>query len=133
MRSSACTRNSSDGSKPKPFCRQPTPLRCCSGRCWPQDRSTCVRWMVGKPSPQNPSINRLTLPLETIPSCSRRMRHTEFQPHFGRHLDEPMTVFDIEIIMWHWPPPTESISDTRERSACDDSGGQCEISESEQY
>jgi hypothetical protein len=41
--------------------------------------------MVGRRSPQNPAISRLTLPPETIPSCSRRMRHTEFQPHSGRH------------------------------------------------
>src|ERR1700694_4123671 len=31
---------------------------------------------VGTRSPQSPSISRLTLPPETIPSCSRRMRHT---------------------------------------------------------
>src|ERR1700730_12551352 len=83
--SSVCTRNSSDGSRHKPFCRQPTPLRCCSGRCWPQDRSTCARSMVGRPSPQNQSISRLNLLPETILSCSRRMRQTEFQPHSGRH------------------------------------------------
>jgi hypothetical protein len=41
--------------------------------------------MVGRPSPQSPSISRLTLPPETIPSCYRRTRHTEFQPHSGRH------------------------------------------------
>src|SRR5258707_14039277 len=75
-RSSVCTRNSSAGSRPKPFCRRPTPLQCCSGRCSPQDRSTCARWMVGRRSPQSPSISRLTFPPETIPSCSRRMRHT---------------------------------------------------------
>src|ERR1019366_6031284 len=33
--------------------------------------------------------DRLTLPPETIPSCYRRMRHTEFQPHSGRHLRRP--------------------------------------------
>jgi hypothetical protein len=27
----------------------------------------------------------LTSPPETIPSCDRRMRHTDFQPHSGRH------------------------------------------------
>jgi uncharacterized protein (DUF2336 family) len=31
-------------------------------------------------------ISRLTLQPETIPSCYRRSRHTEFQPHPGRHL-----------------------------------------------
>jgi hypothetical protein len=41
--------------------------------------------MVGRPSPRSPSISRLTLPPETIPSCYRRTRHTEFQPHSGRH------------------------------------------------
>jgi hypothetical protein len=41
--------------------------------------------MVGRPSLQNPSISRLTLPHETIPSCYRRRRHTEFQPHSRRH------------------------------------------------
>jgi putative transposase len=85
MRSRGCTRNSSGGSRRKPFCRRPIPLRCCSGRCSPQDRSTCARSMVGRPSPQSPSISRLTLQPETIPSCYRRARHTEFQPHSGRH------------------------------------------------
>src|SRR5260221_1047145 len=42
--------------------------------------------MVGRRSPQNPLISRLTLPPETIPSCYRRLRHTKFQPHSGRHL-----------------------------------------------
>jgi putative transposase len=32
MQSSVCTRNSSAGSRPKPFCRRLTLLRCCSGR-----------------------------------------------------------------------------------------------------
>src|SRR5229473_6244825 len=87
-RSSVCTRNSNAGSRPKPFCRRPTPPRCCSGRCSHQDRSTCERWMAGRRSPQNPSISQLTLPPETIPSCYRTMRHTEFQPHSGRHLQQ---------------------------------------------
>jgi hypothetical protein len=85
MQSSVCTMNSSDGSRRKLFCRRPTPPRCCSGRCSLQGRSTCAKWMVGRPSPQSPSISRLTLPPETIPSCYRRTRHTEFQPHSGRH------------------------------------------------
>src|ERR1700680_611734 len=87
MQSSVCTRNSSGGSRRKLFCRRPTPPRCCSGRCSLQGRSTCAKWMVGRPSPQSPSISRLTLPPETIPSCYRRMRHTEFLPHSGRHLN----------------------------------------------
>ena len=49
-------------------------------------RSTCARSMAGRRSPQSPSINRLTSQPETIPSCYRRSRHAEFQPHHGRHL-----------------------------------------------
>src|SRR6266446_1946093 len=41
--------------------------------------------MVGRRSPQNPSISQLTLPPETIPSCDRRMRHSKFHPLSGRH------------------------------------------------
>ena len=41
--------------------------------------------MAGRPSPQNPLISRLTSPPETIPSCYPGIRHTEFQPHSGRH------------------------------------------------
>src|SRR6202140_5964204 len=52
--------------------------------------------MVGKPSPQNPSISQLTLPPETIPSCYRRMRHTEFQPHSGRHLDVDLEALTVD-------------------------------------
>jgi hypothetical protein len=33
----------------------------------------------------NPSISRLTLQPKTIPSCYRRARRTQFQPHYGRH------------------------------------------------
>jgi hypothetical protein len=46
--------------------------------------------MVGKPSPQNPSISRLTLPPETITSCYPETRLSEFQPNFGRHLAESL-------------------------------------------
>src|SRR5713101_7073367 len=81
-----CTKSSNEGSRRRPCCRRPIPLRCCSGRCLPPVRSTCARWMAGRRSPQNPSISRLTSQPETIPSCYRRSRHTEFQPHPGRHL-----------------------------------------------
>jgi hypothetical protein len=57
MRSNDCTRNSSGGSRLKLFCHPPTPPRCCSGRCSLQDRSTCARLMVGRRSPQSPSIS----------------------------------------------------------------------------
>jgi DNA-binding GntR family transcriptional regulator len=50
--------------------------------------------MVGKPSPQNPSISQLTLLPETITSCSRRISQAEFQPHSGRH---PQTIQDFEM------------------------------------
>ncbi len=45
-------------------------------------------------SPPNPSISQLTSPPKTIPSCYRRSRHTEFQPHSGRHL-EPTGSIDL--------------------------------------
>jgi hypothetical protein len=41
--------------------------------------------MAGRRSPPSQSISRLTLPPDTIPSCYRRSRHTEFQPLSGRH------------------------------------------------
>ena len=85
MRSSDCTRSSSEGSRRRPCCRLQTPLPCCSGRCLPLVRSTCARLMAGRRSPQSPSISLLTSQPETIPSCYRRSRHTEFQPHSGRH------------------------------------------------
>ena len=59
-RSSVYTRSSSDGSKRRPCCHRPILLRCCSGRCSPQDRSTCAKLTVGSRLPQTPSINRLT-------------------------------------------------------------------------
>src|SRR5665213_209699 len=42
--------------------------------------------MAGRPSPQNPSISRLTSPPETIPSCCPENAPSQFQPHSGRHL-----------------------------------------------
>src|SRR5262249_24220878 len=48
---------------------------CCSGRCSPLVRSTCARLMVGRPSPQSPSISRLTSPPDQILSKCRRSRH----------------------------------------------------------
>ena len=92
MPSSGCTKSSNEGSRRRPCCRRPIPPRCCSGRCLPPVRSTCARWMAGRRSPQNPSISRLTSPPETIPSCYRRSRHTEFQPHPGRHANPEVTL-----------------------------------------
>src|SRR5450759_5551683 len=85
MRSNDCTRSSSEGSRRRPYCRPRTPLPCCSGHCSPLARSTCARSMAGRRSPQSSSISQLTSQPETISSCYRRSRHTEFQPHSGRH------------------------------------------------
>src|SRR3984893_1414329 len=41
--------------------------------------------MVGRRSPPNPLISRLTLPPETIPSCYLGTRYAQFQPLPGRH------------------------------------------------
>jgi putative transposase len=57
MRSSGCTKSSSEGSRRRLSCRTRTPLPCCSGHCSPLARSTCAKSMVGKASPQNPSIS----------------------------------------------------------------------------
>src|SRR4029434_3940011 len=84
--SSVYTRSSSDGSKRRPCCRQPIPLRCCSGRCSPQDRSTCAKLTVGRRLPQTPSINRLTSLPDSVLSKRRRSRHAEFQHIQRRHL-----------------------------------------------
>lgn len=75
MQSSDCTRNSSEGSRRRPCCRRRTPLPCCSGRCWPPARSTCTRSMVGRRSPQSPSVSQLTSQLDTISSCYRKLHH----------------------------------------------------------
>ena len=84
-RSSVCTRSSSDGSKPKPCYRRPILLRCCSGRCSPQGRSTCGKSTVGRRSPQTPSTNRLiSLPDSVLSKC-RRSCHAEFQHIERRH------------------------------------------------
>ncbi len=48
------------------------------------------KWMAGTRSPQNPPISQLTSRPETITSCYPGIRHTEFQPHFGRHPLRPM-------------------------------------------
>ena len=75
MQSSDCTRSSSEGSKPRPCCRQQTPPPCCSGRCSHPVRSTCARLMAGRRSLKTLSVSQLTLPPETIASCYWRPRH----------------------------------------------------------
>src|SRR6516164_7724652 len=74
-RSSVCTKSSSGGSRRRPCCRRQKRQRCCSGRCSPLVRSTCARLMVGRRSPQSPSISRLTSPPDRILSKCRRSRH----------------------------------------------------------
>src|SRR5262249_22585616 len=74
-RSSVCTKSSSGGSRRKPCCRRQKQQRCCSGRCSPLVRSICARLMVGRRSPQSPSISRLTSPPDRILSKCRRSRH----------------------------------------------------------
>ena len=73
--------------------------------------------MVGRRSPQNPSISRLTLQPETIPSCYRRVRHTQFQPHYGRHpdagkigqkIDHPLTGGPGSSEAADWVPSTQT-------------------------
>src|SRR6516165_8275694 len=73
--SSVCTKSSSGGSRRRPCCRRQKRQRCCSGRCSPLVRSTCARLMVGRRSPQSPSINRLISPPDQILSKCRRSRH----------------------------------------------------------
>jgi putative transposase len=48
MRSSDYTRNSSAGSRLRPFCRQRKQPRCCSGPCWLPVRSPCGKSTAGR-------------------------------------------------------------------------------------
>src|SRR6202049_4050844 len=93
MRSSDCTKSSNDESRRRPCCHPPKPPPCCSGHCSPPVRSTCERSMAGRPSPQHPSLSQLTSQPDTIPSCYRRSRHTEFPTTFraapDRKLGQP--------------------------------------------
>src|SRR6266487_1247516 len=75
-RSNVCTKSSSGGSRRRPCCHRPIRRRCCSGRCSRPVRSIYARWMVDRPSPQNPLINRLTSPPDSLTSKCRRSRHT---------------------------------------------------------
>src|SRR6266436_1292989 len=75
MRSSGCTRSSSDGSRRKPCCLPPKPLQCCSGPCLPPVRSTCAKSTAGKRSPQRPSLSQLTSPPDKLCSNSRSLRY----------------------------------------------------------
>ena len=61
--------------KHRPYCRPPRRPQCCSGPCSLQVRLRCENSMAGKPWPSAPSISRLILPPDPLPSCDRRPRH----------------------------------------------------------
>ena len=91
MRSNGCMRSSSGGSRRRLCCPPPRRPPCCFGRCSSQasERST-----AGKRSPPRPSLSPLTSPPETIPSCSRRSRRSNYQPLSGRHSGASRTSTD---------------------------------------
>src|SRR5204862_7188292 len=73
MRSSVCTKSSSDGSRRRRCCRQLRQPRCCFGRCSLPARSTCERLTVGGRLP--PSVSQLTSRPDSVLSICRRSRH----------------------------------------------------------
>ena len=85
MRSNACTRNSSDGSRRKPSCRARKPPPCCSGHCWLRDRSPCEKSTAGKASLKSLPIKSLTSPHDRVISSRRRSRQNQFQHKSRRH------------------------------------------------
>jgi hypothetical protein len=85
MRSNDCTRNSSAGSKLRPFYHQRKQQPCCFGRCWLQGRSQCAKSMAGKTSAKSPSIRSLTSPHDPVTSSCSRLRQNKFQPKSRRH------------------------------------------------
>ena len=69
--------------------------------------------MVGRHLPPHQSISQLTLPHDSVLSKCRRSRHTEFQPHHGRHLNETVALharYHLAIT----PPLPQS----QQRAAC---------------
>src|SRR6266511_346521 len=75
MRSSVCTKSSSDGSRRRRCCRQLRQPRCCFGRCSLPARSTCERLTVGGRLPKHPSVSQLTSRPDSVLSKCRRSRH----------------------------------------------------------
>ena len=76
-RLSAGAVTSSGRSRRRPCCHRPIRRRCCSGRCSCPVRSIYSQgWWLADPRPQNPSINRLTSPPDSLTSKCRRSRHT---------------------------------------------------------
>src|SRR6202040_3739555 len=94
-RSSVCTKSSSGGSRRRLCCRRQKRQRCCSGRCSPLVRSTCARLMVGRRSPQSPSINRLTSPPDQILSKCRRSRHQIPTPLATAPANKPVALTEL--------------------------------------
>src|SRR6266436_5620763 len=75
MRSSVCTKSSSDGSRRRRCCHQLRQPRCCFGRCSLPARSTCERLTVGGRFPKYPSVSQLTSRPDSVLSKCRRSRH----------------------------------------------------------
>src|SRR5262249_26873593 len=75
MRSSVCTKSSSDGSRRRRCCHQLRQPRCCFGRCSLPARSTCERLTVGERLPKHPSVSQLTSRPDSVLSKCRRSRH----------------------------------------------------------
>src|SRR6266498_2720423 len=75
MRSSVCTKSSSDGSRRRRCCHQLRQPRCCFGRCSLPARSTCERLTVGGRFPKHPSVSQLTSQPDSVLSKCRRSRH----------------------------------------------------------
>src|SRR6266540_3297297 len=75
MRSSVCTKSSSDGSRRRRCCHQLRQPRCCFGRCSLPARSTCERLTVGGRLPKHPSVSQLTSRPDSVLSKCRRSRH----------------------------------------------------------
>jgi hypothetical protein len=75
--SKACTRSSSEASRPRPCHRRPTPQSCYSGPCSPPARSPFERSIAGRRSPTQPteSTPTLTWAHELTTSTRRRPRH----------------------------------------------------------
>src|SRR5215470_15517962 len=67
--SSACTRSSSDASRPRPCCLRRKPPPCSFGHCWHPAKSPCARSTAGRHWPSPLPINRLILPPDRVLSC----------------------------------------------------------------
>src|SRR4029434_3575434 len=75
MRSSVCTKSSSDGSRRRRCCHHLRQPRCCFGRCSLPVRSACARLTVGGRLPKHPSVSQLTSRPDSLLSKCRNSRH----------------------------------------------------------